>query len=256
MTNRVVLVQDRQRSPGFLLLFPIYRHDLPAGTIEQRRASLRGWTYAPFIASHFLDGLTHSQSSDFRLRIFDGKQENPQSLFYTGETVIGDRPAFTVRSTLNIMQRQWLLVWQSSPAFERAERSTNPLYILIGGLLFTALLALLLIVVTVRRVEHIEQMVGARRFALPMLVFLVIGAGSFALHSRLRAQEAGFVQEQALNEVSKIESVLRNQVHERVASLGRMAARWDAAGGTPTRSGAKTPPITSRSCRGCARSSG
>ena len=37
--------------------------------------------------------------------------------------------------------------------------------------MFTALLALLLIVLTVRRTEHIEQMVGERRFAVPLLVF-------------------------------------------------------------------------------------
>jgi PAS domain S-box-containing protein len=233
MTGRVVLVQDEQRSPGFLVMYPMYHQNMPAGTVEQRRAALRGWTFAPFVASHFLEGLTHSQSSDFRLRIYDGSQESPEALFYAGNTAIGEQPQFTVRSTLNIMQRQWLLVWESAAAFERAERSTNPLFILVGGLLFTALLALLLVVLTVRRVEHIEQMVGARRFALPALVFLVISAGAFTLYSKLRDKEAGFIQEQVQTEASKIESVLRNQVDERVASLARMAARWDAANGTP-----------------------
>jgi PAS domain S-box-containing protein len=233
MSGRVVLVQDEKQSPGFLLLYPIYHRALPSETVEQRRSALRGWTYAPFIASEFLEGLTHSQSSDFRLSIHDGTHETPDTLFYAGSTPISQRPEFSVRRTLNIMQRQWTLVWRSTPAFERAERSTNPTYILVGGLLFTALLALLLVVLTVRRVEHIEQMVGARRFALPMLVFLVIGAGSIALYSKLRSQEGSFVTEQVRNEASKIESVLRNQAQERVASLGRMAARWTNAAGTP-----------------------
>src|SRR5262249_21686136 len=89
MSGRLVLVQDQQRSPGFLLLYPIYHRDMPTTTVEQRRASLRGWTYAPFIASHFLDGLTHSQSSDFRLSIYDGRQETPEAQFYSGGTPIG-----------------------------------------------------------------------------------------------------------------------------------------------------------------------
>jgi PAS domain S-box-containing protein len=233
MTGRVALLQDRLRSPGFLLLYPIYFRDMPTGTVAQRRAAIRGWTYAPFIASHLLDGLTHSQSLDFRLRTYDGARESPETLFYAGNTPTGANPVFTVRSTLKIMQREWLLVWQSTPEFERAERSTNPLYILIGGLLFTALLALLLVVLTVRRVEHIEQMAGARRFALPMLVFLVIAAGAMTLYSRLRAQEAAFVHEQVQNQASKVQSALRIQAHERLASLGRMAARWSTAGGTP-----------------------
>jgi PAS domain S-box-containing protein len=233
ITGRIVLVQDRQKSAGFLLLYPVFHRDMPTDTVEQRRAALRGWTYAPFIARHFLDGLTNSQSADFRLSVYDGTREVPEALFYAGRTPLGERPGFTVRSTLNIMQRQWLLVWQSTPDFERAERSANPLYVLIGGLLFTALLALLLVVLTVRRVEHVEQMVGERRLVLPMLVFLVIGAGAFALYSRLRAQEAEFVRERAQIETNKIESVLRNQVQERIASLQRMAARWSAANGLP-----------------------
>ena len=162
--------------------------------MEERRAAFRGWTYAPFIARNFLDGLTHSQTSDFRLRIYDGTTPPPRSS--TPTPPMGARPAFTRRSTLKIMQREWLLVWESTPAFERAERSTNPLYILIGGLLFTALLALLLIVLTVRRTEHIEQMVGARRFAVPMLVFLVIAAGSFGAVFQAARQESDFVERQ------------------------------------------------------------
>ncbi len=128
---------------------------------------------------------------------------SPTALIYSSHGVDA-HPAFTERSTLEIMQRQWTLVWESTPAFELAERSTNPLFILIGGLLFTALLALLLIVIAVRRAEHIEQMVGERRFAVPMLVFLVIGAGSFALYSKLRSQELEFVLRQVQDEASKI----------------------------------------------------
>ncbi len=233
MSGRIVLVQDLQRSPGFLLLYPIYHAGKPVNTVADRRAALRGWTYAPFMASRFLDGLTHSQSSDFRLRIYDGTREAPDALFYSSEVQIGARPGFVVRSTLNIMQRQWLLVWESTPAFELAERSTNPLYILVGGLLFTALLALLLVVLTVRRVEFIEQMVGERRFAVPALVFVVIAVGAFALYSRLRAQEATFIQEQLHQEAGKVESLLRNLTNERVGSLARMAARWNTSGGTP-----------------------
>jgi hypothetical protein len=130
------------------------------------------------------------------------------------------------------MQRDWLVVCESMPGFELQERSTNPLFILIGGLLFTALMALLLIVIAVRRTEHIEQMVGRRRFAVPLLVFLVIAAGSFALYSKLRSQELEFVLRQVQDEASKVGSLLRSQANDRVSSLQRMAERWDAAGGT------------------------
>ena len=50
------------------------------------------------------------------------------------------------------------------------------------------------------------------------------------MYSKLRDKEAGFIQEQVQTEARKIESVLRNQVNERVASLGRMAAPSELAG--------------------------
>ena len=207
---------------------------MPTSTVAQRRAALRGWTYAPFIASHFLDALTHSQSSAFRLRIYDGRLESTEALFYAGNTPIGERPAFTVRSTLKIMQREWLLVWESTPEFERAERSTNPLYILIGGLLFTALLALLLIVLTVRRVEHIEQMVGERRFAVPMLVFLVIAAGASALYSQVARQGSGLrAANRCRTRPARSSRCCAPRRMNASRSLARMAARWSFAGGTP-----------------------
>ena len=233
VTARLELVQDESRSPGFVMFYPVYHREMPLGSVEARRAAFRGWAFAPLIARNFLQDLTHSETSDYRLRIFDGAHDAPGALIYSSAAENSTRPAFTKRSTLRILQREWLLVWDSTVAFERAERSTNPLFILIGGVLFTALLALLLIVLTVRRTEHIEQMVGKRRFAVPMLVFAVIAAGSFALYSKLRAKESDFVQRQVQDEASKVESLLRSQANERVATLSRMAARWESAGGTP-----------------------
>jgi PAS domain S-box-containing protein len=191
ITGRIVLVQDANRSVGFLMLYPVYQRDMPVDSVEGRRAALRGWTYAPFLATSFLDGLTLSQNSEFRLRIYDGTAANDDALIFSSPAQPAARPAFSKRTILRVQQRHWLLVWESTPGFERNERSTNPLYILIGGILFTALLALLLIVITVRRTDTIEQMVGGRRFAVPLLVFVVIAAASLALYSRLAAHDSG-----------------------------------------------------------------
>jgi PAS domain S-box-containing protein len=235
ISGPVVLVQDEKGSPGFSLLFPIYQHGLPVGTREERRAALRGWTYAPFIARNFLGDLTHSQRSEYRLRIYDGTGESPGALIFASDAASATHPTFSKRGTLDVMQRKWLLVWESTPAFEQAEHSANSNFILLGGVLFTALLGLLLVVLTVRRTEHIERMVGERRFAVPMMVFAVLAAATFALYSKLAAKDLEVVQKQTQDEASKVESLLRTQINERVASLGRMAARWDAASGTPYR---------------------
>ena len=233
MTGRVDLVQNEQHSAGFVMFYPVYHREMALGTADGRRAAFRGWAFAPLVARDFLDDLTEGHTSAYRLRIYDGGRESGDALIYARGGDEALRSTFSKRGTFRVLQREWLMVWESTRAFERTERSTNPLFILIGGLLFTALMALLLVVLTVRRTEYIEQMVGERRFAVPLLVFVVLGAASFALYSKLRGLEVEFVQRQAQDEASKIESLLRSQANERVASLARIAARWESAGGTP-----------------------
>ena len=60
----------------------------------------------------------------------------------------------------------------------------------------------------------------------------MLAAGSFALYWQLRERENDFVERRLQDETSKVDTVLRSRVAERVGSLARMAARWDAAGGT------------------------
>jgi PAS domain S-box-containing protein len=232
ITGRVALVQDEQRLTGFLMLYPVYRQGAPTGTPEERREALRGWAYAPLIARHFLSDLTHSQRTDYRLRIYDGARADPDSLIFASDAGTGPRPRFVKRASLRIQQRHWLAVWESTEQFERSEASANPLFILLGGGVFTALLALLLIVVTARRTEDIEQMVGRRQLAMPILVLVVVVTGTLVLYSRLLVRERDFILEQVADEAREVDARLRLRVSERVDSLLRMAARWDTDGGT------------------------
>ena len=60
ITKRIFLTQDQKKSAGFLLLRPIYKPGHALDSVSQRRAAFRGWIYAPFIASRFMQGLTAS----------------------------------------------------------------------------------------------------------------------------------------------------------------------------------------------------
>jgi PAS domain S-box-containing protein len=232
ITGLVMLVQDARRTPAILMLHPIYHRSMPTGTTAERRAAFRGWANGPLVARNFLASLTDRQDADYRLRVYDGNVELSEALVYASAGASTTPSAFVKRGTVQIMQRQWLLVWESTPAFDLAQRSTNPLFILIGGLVFTGLLSLLLVVLTVRRTEHIEQMVGERRFIVPSLVFLLLTVGSFALYKRLVDQELDFVRRQVQSDLGEIDSQLRARTAERITTLARMAARWKASGGT------------------------
>lgn len=234
ITKRIVLVQDEHQTPGFLLLHPLYRHGTQPATPDERREALRGWIYAPFIAKNFLHSLTRSQGEMFDLRIYDGEQENPNALIYSsnGGTLNADS-SFTQRKVLHVMQQKWLIIWNSTAEYERTQGSDNPLFILVGGLLFTALFGLFMMVLAVRRVETIEWISGERKYALPLVIFVVLSAGSYALYHTLTQKELNYVQKLIEDEANKIELLLTTQTESKLLALRRMAERWNAANGTP-----------------------
>jgi PAS domain S-box-containing protein len=235
MTGRIALVQDNEQQPGVLLLQPIYFAGMPVTTVEERKAALRGWTYIPFTARKFLEGLTVSQGADFRLRVYDGGEEAANTLIYADGAVTSDKPVFVVRTIVQEAQRDWLVVWESTQAFELGEKTASAAFILVGGLLFTGLFAVLLVVLSVRRTEAMEQLVGEGRFALPLLVFLGVSAGGAALYGKLADKEEDYVRRQVEEQAESLEQLLQNQADERFATIGRMAARWESAGGTAQR---------------------
>ncbi|MET0535762.1 MAG: CHASE domain-containing protein, partial [Steroidobacter sp.] len=232
ITKRIVLVQDQQKTPGFLLLYPIYRDGMPTATVTDRRAALRGWIYAPFIANNLFNDLSADQNLRHTLKIYDGSEERAEALIYSDALERSAPPAFTLRKQLQVMQQQWLVVWESAPPFERREQTNAPLYILIGGLLFTTLFALFLVAVTLHRTDTIEWMAGEGKYALSIGVFLLIALGSYTAFRSLQQAELAHVRERIRDEVTKVGLLLSSQVEDRLFALKRMGQRWEAAGGT------------------------
>ena len=236
LTRRVTLLQDEEKGIGFLMLHPFYRLDRPHDSVETRRQNFLGWIYSPFVARDFFNGLTKSQGETLQMRIYEGASANPDALIYDSSDVHNiqlRRPLYTVQKQINVMQQQWLVVWQSTPAFEQGERSGNPTLILIGGIMFSGLLGLLLMVTTIRRTETMQWMVEDRKFIFPLAVFALAAIGSGELYHALRQREVEYARNLVQQEAKKIEQLVAFQTRDKLLALQRMAARWDAANGTP-----------------------
>lgn len=233
LTRRIVLVQDEQRTAGFLLLYPVYRDGMPATTVAERRAAIRGWIYAPFIAKNLFKDLSAESGRTHAMRIYDGTEARADAMIYSNALERASTPAYTLRKQLHVMQQDWLVVWQSAPTFERREHTNAPLYILIGGLLFTTLFALFLVGMTLHRTETIEWMAGEGNYALSVGVFLLLAIGSYTAFRSLQQAELAHVRERVQDEVTKVGLLLSSQVNDRLLALRRMSQRWSAAGGTP-----------------------
>lgn len=229
ITKRIILVQDEEKTPGFLLLHPMYKEGFERGSSDDKSDLFDGWIYAPFIAKNFMRGLTESQGSTLNLRVYDGDTEDPEALIYDGRKVQNDdfKPAFSKREQIDVMQQKWLIVWESTPGFEQSSRNSNPILVLTGGLLITFLLAMFLVVTNIRQTETVQSMLGRRALMLPAVVFLVLAAGSISLYRALTEKEVSYIQALISSETSKIDLLISTETQDKIAALKRMAARTE-----------------------------
>ena len=233
ITHKVTLLQSTANTPGFLLMQPVYRNDVPHATLAERRAALRGWIYAPFVAQNFLAGLTASQGDTINLRIYDGDKDTPAARIYSSRADLTAPGKYSVRKTIVVGQNTWLIEWDSTPKFERAEQQSSPAFILVGGLLFTALFAVFVIVFSPRRSETLRLLAVEHRLILPSVIFIVLTAGSLVLYGALKDREHAWLHALIGRDATQIELLMNSQSNDRMAALERMSGRWDIAGGTP-----------------------
>ena len=146
ITKRIDLVQDKTKSAGFLLLRPTYERGRSLRSIEDRRAAFRGWIYAPFIASRFMQGLTTSQGKSLEIEVYDGSEAVAENLIFSNrksDSAKG-KALYSITRTFPMMEQQWTIVWNSTPQFEASVSNREPFLIMGGGIALTAAFIILM----------------------------------------------------------------------------------------------------------------
>jgi PAS domain S-box-containing protein len=137
-TGKVVLVQEgSQRSLfGFLTYLPVYRAGLPLATLDQRRAALVGWIYAPFRMNDLMRGLGGEHSGDLDISIYDGDRAAPDALLFRSpgsQPRAAREPMFTRVIPTTAPGRRWTMVISSAPSLEATLDRARPRAILLTG---------------------------------------------------------------------------------------------------------------------------
>ena len=121
-TGRVTLVQEGTRSaqPGFLVYVPVYRKGLPRVTVEERRAAIVGWVYAPFRMHNLMRGIGGEHATDLDVEIYDGHELAEDALLFRspGARAPGSRAMFTHTDVIDTAGRTWTLSIRSSKRLE------------------------------------------------------------------------------------------------------------------------------------------
>jgi PAS domain S-box-containing protein len=231
LTQPVQLGPQDDLGAGFLLLQPVYRIGLPLGDARERRAALRGFVFTLFQARGLLADLTPSQGRRMDLTLYEGSAQGGVPLFTT--RVGNASPRFAVRREMRAFGTQWSLQWQSTVDFERAENQGGAHFVLFGGLLFTGLFAVLLVVFGSRKPAVEATGPLEQPWILPLVTFSLVAGGSLAAYALLSNAEESQVSSRVENETRRLEADLDRAARERLQVVRRMAHRWSAGGGTP-----------------------
>jgi signal transduction histidine kinase len=91
LSGKVILVQETEEDiqSGALMYVPVYNNEMTAGTVEERRAAIKGWVYSPYRMNDLMKGILGNWDSPFEnrihLEIFDNEDFLPDRLLYDSQ---------------------------------------------------------------------------------------------------------------------------------------------------------------------------
>lgn len=145
LTGKVTLVQESNKSvqAGFLMYIPVYKSDMPRGTIEERRAALFGYVYSPFRAEDMLRNTLANVDANVAMEIYDGKETQADALLYASTPNL--QSAHTLYQAIRQVEfngRTWTIRTFALPGFDTESRDFSSYVILAAGIALTVLVTL------------------------------------------------------------------------------------------------------------------
>ena len=134
LSGRVVLMRDAARPEHSLVLYmPVYRGADLGESAQLRRASMRGWVYAPFRIGAMLRAALPPAQTRTMLRVVD-TTDGGHVLLHQDPGIDATRHAFTHSLTMWFYGRRWRFDFFSGPAASAAPQLGGLDKLLLAGL--------------------------------------------------------------------------------------------------------------------------
>ncbi|MCP2731647.1 CHASE domain-containing protein [Limnofasciculus baicalensis] len=144
-TGQIILVQDRAKTPGFLIYLPIYRLGMPINTIAERQSAFLGFIYAPFRVLDLVEeGLPKSVQENFDLVIYNGKDLMYGKADNLANPEIRSHSRYYRKIVVDVAGETWNLYFISKSKFTIAGDNFPKIVLVIGTLTSLLLFAIVL----------------------------------------------------------------------------------------------------------------
>lgn len=158
ISKRIQLLQDlnEPNEPGLLMYLPIYRSGASIETVEQRRAAVDGYVYAPFRARDFFGSIFSNVQAAIpgvQFQVHEGRDKDAGKLLYQSpgyenatHTIGGDKT-----SSFMINNRELTITYRIPEENISSTIRRRPVSTLFGGILFSVILAGLVLALLISR---------------------------------------------------------------------------------------------------------
>ncbi|MEB0019993.1 CHASE domain-containing protein, partial [Pseudomonas sp. RTB3] len=171
ISGKVRLLQetDQDVQAGFLMYHPVYRLQAPHQTVDERRANLIGWVYAPFRMNDLMDGIPGKRFGEagttLSLDLYDGDSVGQSALIFSSNSRSdSSAPEFHTTRLVPLFGHQWTVAVSSLAPFDARLKSDKADIIAVSGTVASVLLALvgwLLVTGRVRALVIAKDMTSA-----------------------------------------------------------------------------------------------
>ncbi|SFU71954.1 CHASE domain-containing protein [Pseudoduganella namucuonensis] len=168
MSGKIRLVQESAGAEraGFLVALPVYHNALPRASVEQRRAAIQGWVYAPFRTDDVMAGLGSERGASLDVEIYDGDAVGDAARMYDSAP---GAPRAGMRHTtqkISIASHRWTVRIAGLPGGAvGAERDGKARLIGLSGVVLSCVLAALAWLLARSRLKAREALERARAMA-------------------------------------------------------------------------------------------
>ena len=143
ITGPIALVQDNQKTPGFLLYAPFYRNGeqyiVGKGQVKDVDEEFGGFVYAPFVVRKLIKGTLERSNRHVGIRLYDG-DEILYDEHLESEPDFDSDPLLKKNHSIELFGRVWRFEIWTTTKFRNSSFASQPALILLGGLIIDGLL--------------------------------------------------------------------------------------------------------------------
>jgi signal transduction histidine kinase len=146
ITGPITLVQDNSQTPGFLFYTPFYNDSVSKDhePSKAKQKSIAGLVYAPFVVKKLMDGALEKSLRNVGMRLVDN-QEVLYDEHVASDPQFDPSPLFSRMAKIELYGRTWTFDIRSAMSFRESSHSSQPMFILLGGIVIDCLLVVLFV---------------------------------------------------------------------------------------------------------------